>query len=73
MIWPRFTKKQRELLVRLESSPHGSLRYPLNCTSLRLTYEGMAKGETIISSWYTITQRGRDYVRFGMRARRGTE
>lgn len=65
--WPRLTNVQNELMLRLDSSPHGYLIYPFNRTYLRLRHEGMVEGTTIFSSFCTITQRGRDYVRFGLR------
>lgn len=68
-MWPKLTKVQRGLLMRLEANGNGSLRYPANRTYLRLVYEGMVTGQTIISNFAIITQRGRDYVRFGIRRR----
>lgn len=67
--WPRFTKVQEDLMLRLDSSPHGYLIHQFNRTYLRLNYEGMVEGETILSSFVTITRRGRDYVRFGLKRR----
>lgn len=66
--WPKLTRVQKDLLRRLDAEATGALRYPMNRTYLRLVYEGMVRGETIISSWAMITQRGRDYVRFSLRA-----
>lgn len=68
-MWPKLTKVQRVFLMRLESSTNGSLRCPVNRAYLRLVYEGMVTGQTIISNFAIITQRGRDYVRFGIRRR----
>lgn len=67
--WPQLTQVQRKLMRELDAAPHGTIRYPINRTYLRLVFEGFVYGETIISSFCTITQRGRDYVRFGMRHR----
>lgn len=64
--WPKFTPVQRALLVRFDRSKYGDLY--ISGMTLRslwtLLAEGMVSGNGTM--WYSITQRGRDYVRFGL-------
>jgi hypothetical protein len=68
--WPKLTPYQRELLVDFVRSKYGDLHIGNRAlrTIWRLSAEGMVEGGT--ANWYSITQRGRDYVRFGMRKKR---
>lgn len=68
--WPRLTRYQKDLIVRFDRSHYGDLHGSLrDQRSLwRLVHEGMI--ERGLMGWYHITQRGRDFVRFCMRARR---
>lgn len=68
--WPRLTAKQRELVRKFDKSQYGDLHCDgrLRVTVYALIYKGIVEGGS--SGWYHLSQRGKDYVRFGMR--RGT-
>jgi hypothetical protein len=61
--WPKMTPYQRNLLRKFADSKYGDLHGGSKDTlSLwRLKHEGMI--ESGIMGWWSITQRGRDYVR----------
>jgi hypothetical protein len=70
--WPRLTKFQRDLIRDFDKSKDGtkSVFLPRSGNALeRLVSEGMIKFITGggYGEFYSITQRGRDYVRFGLR------
>lgn len=70
--WPRLTKVQRRIMLEMERNvPYQGLR--MNGRYLRtawaLVAHGMVQGSSI--AWYELTQRGKDYLRFGMRRERG--
>jgi len=65
--WNRLTKVQRETLIRFGKSRHGDLHF--DGRSLRTAWA--LKDKDYISggpgNWYSITQRGRDYLQFRLR------
>jgi hypothetical protein len=66
MAWPRLTKKQREVMLnieRLDTIYVSGAR--LHRTVLILYCHGFVQG--FGAAWYSLTQRGHDYMRFGMK------
>lgn len=62
--WPRTTLKQRAVLLGAED--YGHIKDTLvSPTILALLYKGFVRHTE--NGWYAITQRGFDYLRFGMR------
>lgn len=66
--WPKFTKAQRSFLLDLERSKHGALQYGGRCrqTVYALLHHGVVKSFGPFNG-VELTQRGKDYLRFGMR------
>jgi len=65
MDWPRTTKKQREILLRVELQPDYYRNRERN-SILALVYKGLVETWGCFTG-YAITQRGYDFCRFGMR------
>lgn len=68
--WPRLTPAQKELMIQFDKSRYGDLHI---CTrGLRTAWCLKDHGMIVQGSnnWYSITQRGRDFVRFGMRKKK---
>ena len=69
-IGPIVTRRQREMLLELESKPYGAMRYGSRDrqTVYALVYKGLVATFGVFNG-VEITQRGRDFVRFRMRER----
>jgi hypothetical protein len=63
------TRVQRETLIRMEKSQYGDLHFGGRTllTAWALVSQGYISGG--FNGWYSITQRGRNYIRFQMRRR----
>ena len=68
MRWPRFTKAQRAFLLELDRATYNALRYGgrQRQTVYALVHHGMVKTFGAFNG-VELTNRGRDYLRFGMR------
>jgi DNA-binding PadR family transcriptional regulator len=68
--WPKLTPKQRLMMRDFDKARHNSMWVhfsKLSITVQRLEHEGFV--ERSAGDYYTLTDRGRDYLRFGMRDR----
>lgn len=65
--WPRLTKYQRDMLLRFDRAKYNDMHRGTRDyrTFARLFHEGMIDGGP--AGWYSLTQRGKDYVRFVLR------
>lgn len=60
--WPKMTPYQRNTLRKFADSTHGDLHCSGEMLTLwRLRAEGMIEGGS--NNWWSITPRGRDYIR----------
>lgn len=66
--WPRLTPVQKSMLADFGKSEYGDLHLSglrLFNTAIILVCHGMLRQGSV--GWFSITQRGRDYLRFGTR------
>lgn len=70
--WERVTPCQLEMLEACAKDEYGQLHAGFRW--MRSIWSLTAKGyvKNLGQGWYEITQRGRDYLRFGKRRKRGT-
>lgn len=68
--WPRFTAYQIDLITRMARDRYGDFHEVPRARAafFKLRHEGMV--EQGWGGWWSITQRGRDYVRFGLPKKR---
>lgn len=69
-MWPRFTNFQKQVLLSMEMQPRALNRLRMD-TQMKLVTTGMMSTQILFHCWGTLTQRGQDYVRFGMRRTHG--
>jgi hypothetical protein len=66
--WPKLTPKQRLMMRDFDKARNGGMWVhfsKLSITVQRLEHEGFV--ERSAGDYFILTQRGRDYLRFGMR------